>query len=64
MRTGLRVAIAAFLVVFAVPAAGAPAHHYGRSQEHYMPPHHGKPKPGLPPIDTSEAQNCDFIAEP
>ena len=28
------------------------------------PGQHGKPKSGLPPIDTSEAQNCDFIAEP
>jgi hypothetical protein len=60
----------AILVVWAMPAAvlAAPGHHSGKPrwhqehQRHHR--HHTKPKPGLPPIDTSEAQNCDFIAEP
>jgi hypothetical protein len=49
----LRAAFAAFLVVLLVPTAALASHG-----------HHGKPKPGLPPVDTSEAANCDFIAEP
>ncbi len=86
MRTGLRAALAAFLLTLALPAlalAGSRSHsgpHGGPAQEphhggpkhgsprHGKPPHHhghhGKPRPALPPIDTSEAQNCDFIAAP
>lgn len=54
MRTWLRAACVTILVVLAIPAAafGAPGHQ------------HGKPRPSLPPIDLSEAQNCDFISEP
>jgi hypothetical protein len=56
MRTWLRAAFAAILVVLVVPtAAFATASGHG---------HGGKGNPQLPPIDTSEAANCDFIAEP
>ncbi len=66
MRTLLRAACAAILVVLMVPAAvlATPGHHSGKPPWHHGHHHHGKPKPGLPPIDTSQAQNCDFIAEP
>jgi len=53
MRTVSRAALAAFLVILLVPAVAFAS-----------PGNHGKPKPGLPPIDTSEAQSCDFIAAP
>jgi hypothetical protein len=53
MRTWLWAACAAILVVLAIPAAAFAA-----------PGQHGKPTPKLPPVDTSEAANCDFIAEP
>ncbi|HUC07989.1 MAG TPA: hypothetical protein VMR96_07850 [Solirubrobacterales bacterium] len=52
----MRAAFAAILVVLVMPAAALAMpgwHGYGG---------HGKPQ--LPPIDTSEAANCDFIAEP
>jgi hypothetical protein len=69
MRTWLRAAGAAILVVLALPAAAfaGSGHHSGKPQwrhpgKHHG--HHGKPKPGLPPVDLSEARNCDFIAEP
>lgn len=52
MRTWLRAAFAAILVVLMVPAAA------------FASGHGGKGNPQLPPIDTSEAANCDFIAEP
>ena len=54
MRTLLRAACVAILVVLMVPAVvlATPVHHPGKG------------KPQLPPIDTSQAQNCDFIAEP
>ncbi len=55
MRTWLRAAFVAILVVLVMPAAFATAGGHG---------HSGKGKPQLPPIDTSEAANCDFIAEP
>src|SRR5215475_3926421 len=63
MRTWLRAACAAILVVLAIPAAAlaGPGNQSGNSQGNGQ---HGKPAPGLPPIDLSEAQNCDFIAEP
>jgi len=47
--------------------------HRGHGHGHHRPPHHGHPphkpphKPPhemLPPIDVSEAENCDFIANP
>jgi hypothetical protein len=72
MRTLLRAACAAILLVLMIPAAvlatsghhsGKPWHHAGKPQWHHGH-HHGKPRPWLPPIDTSQAQNCDFIAEP
>jgi hypothetical protein len=53
MRTWLRAALAAILVVLTVPTAAFATGGHG-----------GKGKPQLPPIDTSEAANCDFIAEP
>lgn len=55
MRTWLLAAFAAILVVLMVPAAFATAGGQG---------HGGKGTPQLPPIDTSEAANCDFLAEP
>jgi hypothetical protein len=67
MRTWLRAACAAILMGLMAPSVvlAAPGHHPGKPQwNHGHRWHHGKPKPGLPPIDTSEAQNCDFIAEP
>ncbi len=56
MRTWLRAAFAAILVVLVMPSAAfaMPGWHG----------HGGHGKPQLPPIDTSEAANCDFIAEP
>jgi hypothetical protein len=73
MRTLLRVACAAILVVLMISAAAlaTPGHHSGkppwRHHGHGQPQrHHGHHpgKPTLPPVDTSQAQNCDFIAEP
>jgi hypothetical protein len=55
MRTWLSAAVAATVMVFAMagPASAAP-HSNGN----------GKGKGSLPPIDMSNAANCDFIAEP
>src|SRR5690349_17109746 len=53
MRTLLRIACLTILVVLVAPAAAFAA-----------PGGNGRGKPQLPPIDTSEAANCDFIAEP
>jgi hypothetical protein len=60
MRTWLRAAFAAILVVLVMPAAALAMpgwHGHGGG-------HGGHEKSQLPPIDTSEAANCDFIAEP
>jgi hypothetical protein len=55
MRTWLNVAVAAIVVTVAIAgfaSASSPSHG------------NGKEKHSLPPIDMSEADNCDFIAEP
>jgi hypothetical protein len=68
-------ASAAFLVV-ALCLAGAASASRQHGRGHHHPPHHGHhhhsgggegggPLPEkLPPIDMSEAENCDFIADP
>jgi len=59
-------ALAAMLLAGATVAAANPQH----GQGHRTAPHHGRPQPHkpphetLPPIDVSEAENCDFIANP
>ncbi len=60
MRTWLRAAFAAILVVLVMPAAAFAMPGWSGHGGHGGG--HGKPQ--LPPIDTSEAANCDFIAEP
>ena len=56
MRIWLNAAVAASVLVLAMAGiASAPAR---------PPAGHGKGKGSLPPIDTSNAANCDFIAEP
>jgi hypothetical protein len=66
MRTLLRAACAAILVVLMVPAVAmaTPVHHPGKPPWGHHGHHHGKPRPQLPPVDTSQAQNCDFVAQP
>jgi hypothetical protein len=59
MRNRLNVALATVVVVvlgIAQLAAAAPAFSPGHG---HKPPHES-----LPPIDTGEAENCDFIADP
>ena len=53
MRIWLSAAVAASVLVLAMAGVASASSSNG---------HHGKPH--LPPIDTSDAANCDFIAEP
>ena len=55
MRTWLSAAVAAVVLVCAMAGVASAAPHGNGN---------GKGKESLPPIDTSNAQNCDFIAEP
>jgi hypothetical protein len=44
---------------------GHPGHHRGHHHGHHHHPHEpGPPHEILPPIDMTEAENCDFIAAP
>jgi hypothetical protein len=59
MKIWLRAAVAAMVLTFAMVAvASAAPHSNGHGNGH------GKGKNSLPPIDMSNAANCDFIAEP
>lgn len=66
MRNRLNVAVAAVaalalgIAMFAAIALASPQGH----GHHHAPGHGHKPPPQLPPVDTSEAANCDFIANP
>ena len=68
---GIVVALFAALSVPAAALAGGPhspgGHPHGHGHAHHGHGHHpghGHGKPDLPPIDTSNAANCDFIAQP
>lgn len=52
-------ALSAVLVLAAVASA-----HSGHGHHHGPPPHKGPPPRTLPPVDVSQAENCDFIANP
>ena len=58
MRIWLSAAAAACVFVLAMAGIAS------ASNDHSHPQGHGHGKPDLPPIDTSNAANCDFIAEP
>jgi len=64
MRTWFRATVVAAVVALAAAgaagAAGASSHSHGSSPWHAHRAHQDE----LPPIDTSNAANCDFIAEP
>lgn len=66
MRNRLNVAVVAVaalalgIAMFAAIALASPQGH----GHHHAPGHGHKPPPQLPPVDTSEAANCDFIANP
>ncbi|HEY7256572.1 MAG TPA: hypothetical protein VH476_07795 [Solirubrobacterales bacterium] len=68
MRAWLSAAVAGLVLVFATGGAAAAhdwhghGHDHGRGHDHGHGGDHGKPH--LPPIDMSNAANCDFIAEP
>src|SRR5437868_14218079 len=52
-------ALSAVLVLAAVASADS-----GHGHRHGPPPHKGPPPKTLPPVDVSQAENCDFIASP
>jgi hypothetical protein len=58
MRFWLSAAVAASVFALAMVGIASASNHPGH------PPGHGHGKQHLPPIDTSNAANCDFIAEP
>lgn len=72
MRTRLLVAAAALAAALVIVMAGGLATAARPSHPHGHWHWHGKPGPGhshgrpnrLPPIDMTNAENCDFIAEP
>lgn len=62
-------AFVALLLVGATAASARPDHGPGHDKPHHgrpdqRPPHHKPPHEALPPVDTSEAESCDFIAKP
>ena len=67
MRIWLSAAVAASVLVLAMAgiASASNSHGHGHHEHGHGHDHgHGHGKPDLPPIDTSNAANCDFIAEP
>jgi hypothetical protein len=66
MRTSLKALAAAFLLALAIPAAAfAGPHGPAYGHRHDRGHSHGQGgRQALPPIDTSNAANCDFIAQP
>ncbi len=69
MKIWLSAAVAACIFVLATAgiasASNSDGHSYGHGHGHgHHHDGHGHGKPHLPPIDTSNAANCDFIAEP
>jgi hypothetical protein len=80
MRTWLSAAVAVSVLVLALAGVASASHrhspshrdhghhghrHHGHGHHgHRHHGHHGHGKPQLPPIDMSNAANCDFIAEP